>query len=77
MDISKFLVKHTGGKKSLTATAFIVGFMIVNLKFLTGGLWGTSAITGVDYGAAIAALGGIYALRRNRETSKGTQDPAD
>jgi hypothetical protein len=72
MDLSKFLIRHTGGEKSLTATAFLVGFLVVNFKFITGGLWGTSAISGVDYGAALAALGGVYALRRNGAKNETT-----
>lgn len=72
MDLSKFLIRHTGGEKSLTATAFVLGFLIVNFKFLFGGLWGTSVITGIDYGAALAALGGIYALRRNGAKNETT-----
>jgi hypothetical protein len=77
MDISKFLITHTGGKKSLTATCFIIGFLVINAKLLLSGITigdtTLSQFSGIDYGAALAALGGIYALRRNGEKNETTK----
>lgn len=70
----KFLIRNTDGKKSLTATAFALGFAIVNLKFLFAGmsfgLLTVSPFSGVEYAAAIAGLGGVYVLRRQNEKSE-------
>jgi hypothetical protein len=67
--IGKTLFKDTAGNKSLTATAFIWGCFVVNIKLLASGLtfggYTMSAFTGSDYGMALAALGAIYVLRRN------------
>lgn len=66
--IDKLILKDTSGKKSVTVTAFIYGFIIVNLKLLfsgatIGGLT-LSAFSGTEYAAAVAALGSVYVLRR-------------
>jgi hypothetical protein len=36
--LNKFLLNNTDGKKSVTVTAFILGFIVVNLKLLISGL---------------------------------------
>ena len=63
------LLKDTNGNKSITMTAFVAGFVVVNLKLVLSGmtLWGVvlAPFTGVEYAAAIAALGAIYVMRRN------------
>ena len=64
----KILIKDSKGEPSATVTAFILGFLVVNAKFLLGGKYGLTPITGVEYGAAIGALGAIYVLRK--QTSK-------
>ena len=75
--LDKLLVTDTSGKKSLTATAFIVGFAIVNLKLLlAGSAFGSvvlSPFSGGEYAAAVAALGTVYVLRRQKD-SKETND---
>ena len=62
------LLKDTNGNKSITMTAFVTGFVVVNLKLIFSGmtLWGVvlAPFTGSEYGIAIAALGAIYVLRR-------------
>ena len=62
-------LKDSNGEKSLTATAFIFGFIVVNFKFLMSGLtvkgFAFSAFTGAEYGMALGALGAIYVLRRS------------
>ena len=69
------LFKDTDGKPSLTATAFILGFLAVNLKLLASGFVVAGAtvsqFSGTEYGVALAALGGIYILRR---TTSGSQE---
>lgn len=61
-------IKDTTSNKSITATAFVVGFVIVNLKLLVAGLTlagiSFSPFSGSDYGIAVGALGAIYVLRR-------------
>lgn len=72
--MDKFLLSDSNGKKSVTATAFILGFIIVNSKLLLSGLTIASLqlapFSGVEYAAAIAALGSIYVLRRNEKDKK-------
>jgi hypothetical protein len=74
----KFLIRNTDGKKSLTATAFAMGFIIVNVKFLFAGMsFGAlilSPFTGVEYAAAVAGLGGVYVLRRQNEKSQENKE---
>ena len=65
----KDLFTNKEGKYSLTAVAFAAGFMVCTLKLLLAGLTvgkiSVGAFSGSDYGVAIAALGGVYVLRRN------------
>lgn len=69
----KILLKDSSGKKSATFTAFVMGFITVNIKLLASGLtvggYTMSSFTGVDYGASLAALGTVYLLRRNGDKS--------
>jgi hypothetical protein len=77
MKFESFLLKDTSGKKSLTATAFAVGFLVANFKLLTSGLtYGSftfGQFSGSDYGLALGALGAIYILRRNGATDEQTK----
>lgn len=54
---------------SVTLTAFVVGFAVCTLKLLlsnvTIGPLTLGAFGGGEYSAAVAALGGVYVLRRN------------
>lgn len=67
----KLLLTDTSGKKSTTLTAFVLGFMAVNIKLLVSGLtlgpYTMSEFTGGDYSLALTALGGIYILRRSTD----------
>lgn len=67
----RFLLTDTSGKKSTTLTAFVIGFITVNIKLLVSGLtfgdYQMSNFSGVDYSAALSALGAIYVLRRNTD----------
>ena len=71
--MNKLLLRDSSGKKSATFTAFVMGFITVNIKLLAAGLtvgrYTMSDFNGVDYGAALAALGSVYLLRRNGDKS--------
>lgn len=69
----KYFIKDSNGKPSITTTAFFLGFIVVNIKLLLSGLKVVgevkfSEFSGVDYGAALAALGAIYVMRNNPKT---------
>jgi len=63
-----FLLDPKTGEPSVTLTAFVLGFVVATLKLLLSGvtLGGLtlSPFSGVDYAAAIVAVGGIYVMRR-------------
>jgi len=70
--LAKFIINDVKTRKpSYTVTAFIVGFFVINFKLLFSGVQITDKIkmsdfNGVDYAAGVAALGGIYVLRKNK-----------
>jgi hypothetical protein len=75
--LSRLIIKNVKtGKPSYTLTAFMVGVFVVNVKLAVSGVEingvKMSDFSGVDYGASIAALGGIYSLNKhiNKDTSK-------
>jgi hypothetical protein len=72
--MERFLVKDTSGKKSLTATAFLIGFLVVCGKLIVSGIEvgdiKMSQFDGADFAAAVGALGAIYVLRRKIDDSK-------
>lgn len=77
--LNKLLLKDSSGKKSTTVTAFVLGFIVVNLKLLASGLtlvgYEMSAFSGGDYAAAIGALGAVYVMRRSTGNKyKGESD---
>lgn len=76
--LEKCLLKDSNGHKSTTVTAFVLGFIVVNLKLLVSGLtlagYEMSAFSGGDYAAAVGALGAIYVMRRATNKSKGDSD---
>lgn len=75
MDITKILIKDSTGKPSVTMTAFVLGFLVVNTKLLLSGstVFGFTVgdFSGVDYAAAFGGLGAIYVLRRNKDQKPG------
>lgn len=77
MEMEKFLLKDSSGKKSVTMTAFVTGFVIVNLKLILSGVslgdFSISEFTGTEYAAALGALGAIYVLRRTTSSNKEEQ----
>lgn len=72
-----FILDPKTKKPSVTLTAFIIGFLVCTGKLLLSGIK-TDIITfeqfgGMDYAAALAALGGIYVLRK-RDSIKKDKD---
>lgn len=71
MNLNKLLIKDSGGKPSVTMTAFVTGFVVVNAKLLLSGVtlagYTMAAFTGGEYAAAVGALGAVYVLRRSSE----------
>lgn len=69
--LNKLVIKDLKtGKPSYTLTAFMVGFFVINIKLIFSGVQFTetfrfSDFSGMDYGACMAALGGVYTLRKN------------
>lgn len=63
------LIKDSDGKPSVTMTAFVTGFIVVNVKLLLSGVtlggFTMAAFTGGEYAAALTSLGAIYVMRRN------------
>lgn len=78
MNINKFLIKDNKGVPSVTLTAFILGFAVVNLKLIISGLEIMSLkmeqFSGGEYAAAIGALGAVYILRRSTDKSEKKND---
>ena len=69
--MNKFLITDTSGNKSLTATAFAIGFLVAAFKFLVSGITIYAVqlpeFGGGEFAVALAALGGIYILRRSKD----------
>jgi hypothetical protein len=67
--LSKLVINNVKtGQPSYILTAFMMGVGIVNFKLLMSGMQigslKISEFTGVEYAAAMAALGGIYTLNK-------------
>jgi hypothetical protein len=76
MNLNKLLIKDSSGKPSVTMTAFVTGFMVVNAKLLISGLkiagYTMAAFTGGEYAAAVGALGAVYVMRRSSGKEDGS-----
>lgn len=74
MNLNKFLIKDSKGDPSVTMTTFVLGSIVVNLKLILSGMeivgYKMAPFTGGEYSAAIAALGGVYVLRRSTDPAK-------
>lgn len=77
MNLNKLLINDSSGKPSVTMTAFVTGFMVVNLKLLISGLtiasYTMSAFGGGDYAASVGALGAVYVMRRSGNKEDGQE----
>lgn len=62
------------GEPSVTLTVFVVGCAVCLFKLLVSGIivadLTMSPFTGVDFGAAMAALGGVYIMRRKQDSKE-------
>lgn len=78
MNFNKFLFKDSKGKPSITATAFILGFAVVNFKLIFSGIelgkFKMELFSGGEYAAALGALGAIYVLRRSTDPESHSSD---
>lgn len=81
MNLNKLLIKDSQGDPSITMTAFVVGFVVVNLKLLLSGMTigglEMAPFSGVEYGAAIASLGSVYVMRRNMGNPNGNKSKTE
>jgi hypothetical protein len=77
MNLNKILIKDSSGKPSVTMTAFVTGFLVVNAKLLISGLtiagYKMASFGGGDYSAAVAALGAVYVMRRSTGKEESEQ----
>ena len=69
------------GKPSYTLTMTIVGFLVINIKLLFSGIeimdkFKMSDFSGVDYAAALAAIGSIHIFNKKVGTAKKDIDNA-
>jgi len=76
-----FITDPKTNKKSITATAFVVGFVISCVKLLISGMEignhiKFSDFSGSDFSLVMAALGAVYTLRRtsSQQDVKKTKD---
>jgi hypothetical protein len=78
--VNAFLLKNSqNNEPAYIASMVIFGFFIINLKLLFSGIQIThdiklSEFTGVDYAAAVGALGGIHIFNKKQESNKPKQD---
>lgn len=72
------MIHDSNGQPSLTATAFVVGFLLVSLKLLFSGVefngLKLSDFSGTDYAAAVGALGAVYTLRNKMPKPKEKEE---
>lgn len=74
----RFFIKDSEGKPSVTTTAFVLGFILVNVKLVLSEIAFNETIKfsqfgGGDYAAALAALGAVYVLRKHSQTNSQTK----
>ena len=71
-NMNLWLTDPVTGQKSVTLTFFIVGFIVCLSKMIfsgvTIGTFSLSLFSGIDFAAAVGALGGVYVLRRNQNS---------
>lgn len=80
ISFNTFLLPDTGGNKSVTVTAFVVGFLVCLGKLAFSGMTikgiNLAQFSGMDFAAAVGALGAVYALRRNNTDNNITTPDA-
>ena len=64
------MLKDKNGNPSLTRTLYAMGFAVACFKLMVAGMtlgsFKMSPFSGVDFGAVISALGGIYHLGKTQ-----------
>lgn len=81
--IALFLLNNEKTKKpSYTITMIVFGFFIINLKLLLSGISITdtfkmSEFSGVDYSAALSALGGIHLFNKSITNKNNKSNPEE
>ena len=70
-----WLIDPKDDKPSVTLTMFALGFAVALVKLLLSGVTvlevSIEQFTGMDFAACIAALGGVYSLRRMKTSKDG------
>lgn len=66
-----FLKDPNSGQPSPTTTVFVIGSLVCVLKLILSGFqlgsFQSSQFTGVDFAAAVGALGAVYVMRKKPE----------
>lgn len=70
------------GKPSVTLSLFVYGFIIVSMKLIFSGIQMTdhfklAEFSGLDFAAAVGALGTIYTMRKNKTIKPDDQVDKD
>ena len=69
------MLTDSTGKKSATLTAFVIGFLIVNIRLLFSGVsigkFTIGQFTGSEYALAVGALSAMYVMRRHNSMKEG------
>jgi hypothetical protein len=78
--LDSLIIKNTKtGRPSYTLTMALTGFFIINLKLLLSGVEimdkvKMSEFSGVDYAAALAAIGSIHIFNKKVTKDNGDKD---
>jgi hypothetical protein len=74
--MDKFLLSNTNGDKSLTATMFVIAFIVAIAKLLLSGMtiygFNIPVFTASEFAMVMASAGAIYSIRRYND-SKTTE----
>jgi hypothetical protein len=80
MKVRIYLRDPKSGKDSVTLTAFIIGFVVCLAKLALAGMTirgiDFAPFSGVDFAAAVGALGAIYGYRKMSEDKTATTQVA-
>jgi len=70
----RYLKEPNSGRESVTLTVFLLGFVVCTAKLLLSGIKTNIIVfeqfSGMDYGAALSALGAIYVIRKHTKANK-------
>lgn len=76
------ILKNKDGVPSYTTTITVIGFFVINLKLLFSGISlphdiKMSEFSGVDYAAALSAIGGIHLWNKTIVRTKNKDDDSN